>query len=575
MKFFSYGKQWIDKEDIQAVVKTLRSDFLTQGPKIKEFEERICEYTGAKYCVVVSNGTAALQLAVASLRIEKHREGITSPNTFVASSNCMIYNRVKPIFADIDDRTYCIDPEKIKEKITGNTSLIIPVHFAGQPCDMEGIKKATEKHGVYIIEDAAHAIGSKYADGSKVGNCKYSDLTIFSFHPMKTITSGEGGAITTNNKELYDRLLLLRNHGITKDRSRFNLQHSKSGEPWYHEMQILGFNYRLSDIHSSLGISQLKKLDKFIKRRREIVKKYNEAFISVDWLAIPYEKPGVYSAFHLYVLQIDFDKIGKPRRQVMEELKSRNIGTQVHYIPVHTQPYYQENYGYKRGDCPIAEDYYEKALSIPLYPRMINDDVDYVIKSIVELKNETNFNKYICLEKIRYSFGEYSIIPIRKTDMELIRQWRNEQIEILRQKMPITMREQRKYFKEFIKPLFNEKKPDQILFSYLLNEELIGYGGLTNIDWESKRAEVSFILDTKRTIDESLYRKEFSGFFKLIRQIAFKCLFFHRLYIEIFDIRLFRIFLFEEEGFVLEGRLKDHALINKTYYDSLIYGLIN
>ena len=558
MKFLSYGKQWIDDDDIRAVVETMRSAFLTQGPKLEEFEERICEYTGAKYCIAVASGMAALHIAVASLQIEKHKEGITSPNTFVASSNCMIYNGVKPIFADIDSKTYCIDPEKIKEKITENTRLIIPVHFAGQPCEMKSIFKIAKKNNIFVIEDAAHAIGSKHEDGSKVGSCKYSDLTIFSFHPVKTITAGEGGVITTDNKELYERLLLLRNHGITKS-----------------EMRILGYNYRLSDIHASLGISQLKKLDKFVERRREIVKKYNEAFISVDWLAIPYEKPGVYSAFHLYVLQIDFDKIGKPRREVMEELKSRNIGTQVHYIPVHTQPYYQENYGYKRGDCPIAEDYYEKALSIPLYPRMINDDVDYVIKSIVELKNETNFNKYICLEKIRYSFGGYSIIPIRKTDMELIRQWRNEQIEILRQKMPITMREQRRYFKEFIKPLFNEKKPDQILFSYLLNEELIGYGGLTNIDWESKRAEVSFILDTKRTIDGSLYRKEFSSFFKLIRQIAFKCLFFHRLYIEIFDIRLFRIFLFEEEGFVLEGRLKDHVLINKTYYDSLIYGLIN
>ena len=564
MKFLSYGKQWIDKEDIQAVVKTLRSDYLTQGPKVKEFEDEICRYVGAKHCMMVSNGTVALQLAVASLRIEKHREGITSPNTFVASSNCMIYNGIKPIFADIDDKTHCVDPEKIKEKITENTSLIIPVHFAGQPCDMEGIKKVTEKHGVYIIEDAAHAIGSKYADGSKVGNCKYSDLTIFSFHPIKTITSGEGGAITTNNKELYDRLLLLRNHGITKDSSRFNLQHSKSGEPWYHEMQILGYNYRLSDIHSSLGISQLKKLDKFIKRRREIVKRYNEAFKNTDWIVTPYEKPNVYSAFHLYVLMIDFDKAGKSRRQVMEELKLKNIGTQVHYVPVHTQPYYQENFGYRRGDFPIAEKYYQHALSIPLYPRMVNDDVDYVIKSMVELKDGTDFNKY----------SGYSIIPIREIDMELIRQWRNEQIEILRQKTPITAHEQRRYFKEFIKPSFNEKKPDQILFSYLLNKGLIGYGGLTNIDWESKRAEISFILDPKRTRNKNLYRKEFSSFFKLIKQVAFNHLSFHKLYVETFDIRSLQVSFLKESGFVLEGRLKDHVLINKTYHDSLIHGLI-
>ena len=407
--FLNYGKQWIEDDDINAVVETLKSDFLTKGPKVKEFEDKVCEYTGAKYCVAVSNGTAALHLAVKSLNIKKGMEGITSPITFVASSNSMIYNEIKPIFADIDDKTYCINPDEIKNRIDENTRLIIPVHFAGQPCEMKKIYQIANhelqstSHKLFIIEDASHAIGSKYADGSKVGNCKYSDLTIFSFHPVKTITSGEGGAITTNNKELYDRLLLLRNHGITKDNSTFNtcpvksvqsknnkyltgVQNSKLDEPWYHEMQILGYNYRLSDIHSSLGISQLKKLDRFIKRRREIVKKYNEAFKDIDWLITPYERPDVYSAFHLYVLKIDFEKIGKPREKVMEELRSKNIGTQVHYIPVHTQPYYQENYGYKWGDYPIAEDYYEKALSIPLYPKMIDEDVNYVIEKILQLR---------------------------------------------------------------------------------------------------------------------------------------------------------------------------------------------
>lgn len=389
--FINYGKQWIDEEDIQAVVETLRSDFLTQGPKVKEFEKKICEYTGANYCVVVSNGTAALQLSVASLQIEKDKEGITSPNTFMASSNCMIYNGVKPVFSDIDDKTYCIDSKKIKEKITENTRLIIPVHFAGQPCNMQKIYQISNsepramRYKPFIIEDASHAIGSKYADGTKVGNCKYSDITTFSFHPVKTITSGEGGAITTNNQEVYKMLLLLRNHGITKDNSKFSIQHSKLGEPWYHEMQILGYNYRLSDIHSSLGIIQLKKLDEFIKRRREIVHKYNKSFENIDWLILPYEKPDVYSAFHLYVLQFDFDKIGKSRKQVMGELKSKKIGTQVHYIPVHIQPYYQENFGYKWGDFPIAENYYKKSLSIPLYPKMSNNDVDYVITNILNI----------------------------------------------------------------------------------------------------------------------------------------------------------------------------------------------
>ena len=387
-EYINYGKQCIDDDDINAVVETLKSDFLTQGPKVKEFEDKICKYTGAEYCVVVSNGTAALHIAVSSLEIEQGKEGITSPNTFMASSNCMIYNGMKPVFVDIEEDTYLIDTNEIEKKITSKTKLVIPVHFAGQPCDMKEIDKLAKEYNLYAIEDASHSIGSKYADGSKVGNCKYSDLTIFSFHPVKTITSGEGGAITTNNKELYKMLLLLRNHGITKDNSTFKIQHLKLDEPWYHEMQMLGYNYRLSDIHSSLGISQLKKLDKFVKRRREIVEKYNEAFKNIDWLKTPYEKQDVYSAFHLYVLKIDFDKIGKSRKQVMEILKSINIGTQVHYIPVHTQPYYMKKFGYKLGDYPIAEEYYEKALSIPLYPKMSDKDVDYVIKSILEIINE-------------------------------------------------------------------------------------------------------------------------------------------------------------------------------------------
>jgi len=404
-QIINYGKQWIDDDDINAVMETLKSDFLTQGPKVKEFEDAICEYTGAKYCVAVANGTAALHIAVASLEIEQGKEGITSPNTFMATSNSMIYNRLKPVFADIDKKTYCIDPEKIKEKISEKTRLITPVHFAGQPCEMESIFKIAKEENIFVIEDASHAIGSKYTDGSKVGNCKYSDLTIFSFHPVKTITTGEGGAITTNSKELYDKLLLLRNHGITKNNSKFNtcpvksvqsknnkyltgVQHSTLNEPWYHEMQLLGYNYRLTDIQASLGISQLKKLDNFVKRRREIVKKYNKAFNNTDWLTSPYEKPDVYSAFHLYVLQIDFDQIVKSRKQVMEELRLKNIGTQVHYIPVHTQPYYRKNFGYKYGDYPIAEDYYEKALSIPLYPKMTDEDVYYVIGKVLELNNE-------------------------------------------------------------------------------------------------------------------------------------------------------------------------------------------
>ena len=377
--FLSYGKQWIDDDDINAVVETLKSEFITQGPKVKEFEDKICKFTGAKYCVVVSSGTAALHLAVASLQMDKGKEGITSPITFMASSNSMIYNGLKPVFADIDKKTYCIDTEEIKEKITRNTRLLIPVHFAGQPCDMEKIYKIARKYNLYVIEDAAHAIGSKYEDGTMVGNCEYSDLTIFSFHPVKTITTGEGGAITTNKKDLYERLLILRNHGIVKD-------NSKLLGPWYHEMQMLGYNYRLTDLQASLGISQLNKIDKFVKRRREIVKQYNIVFKDIDWLTIPYERPYVYSAFHLYVFKIDFEKICKTRKKVMNELREKNIGTQVLYIPIHTQPYYQKEYGCKWGDYPKAEKYYKNSLILPLYPKMTDEDVDYVIKSILELK---------------------------------------------------------------------------------------------------------------------------------------------------------------------------------------------
>jgi len=385
--FLNYGKQWIDEEDIQSVVETLKSDFLTQGPKVVEFEDAICDYTGARYCVAVANGTAALHLAVAALKIPKGSEGITSPNTFVASANCMVYNGITPRFADIDSRTYNIDPKNITSGVSEKTKLVIPVHFAGQPADMEKINEIGKGNNLYVIEDSSHAIGSQYTDGSIVGNCKYSDLTTFSFHTVKTITTGEGGAITTNDSELYERLLLLRNHGITKDNSKLSIEHSKLGEPWYYEMQELGFNYRMTDMQAALGLSQIKRLTEFKQRRREIVAYYNQSFKDIDWLRIPYEAENLCSCFHLYVIQIDFEKIGKTRKEVMKYLLNKKIGTQVHYIPVHTQPYYQQNYGYKWGDYPISEEYYEKALSIPIYPKMTDEDVEYVIENILELGN--------------------------------------------------------------------------------------------------------------------------------------------------------------------------------------------
>lgn len=376
-----YGHQYIDDSDIEAVVNVLKSDYLTQGPSVSAFEKKICEITGAKYCVAVSNATAGLHIAVAALELGEGTEGITTPNTFLASSNCMVYNNVKPVFADIDPVSYNIDPKEIEKHISAKTKLLIPVHFAGLPCDMEKINTIAKKNNLHVIEDAAHAIGSQYADGSYVGNCKYSDMTVFSFHPVKTITTGEGGAVTTNDEKFYQKLCMLRSHGVTKDEKLL----TKNPGPWYYEMQSLGFNYRMTDMQAALGISQLNKLDFFKKRRREVIAMYNKAFAGMKYLKTPYEPENVSSCFHLYVTQIDFESLGKSRAQVMKDLRDRGIGTQVHYIPVPTQPYYKNTFGYKDGDYPVAEKYYEQELSLPLYPGLSDDDVNTVIKTVKEV----------------------------------------------------------------------------------------------------------------------------------------------------------------------------------------------
>ena len=376
-----YGHQYIDDSDIEAVVNVLKSDYLTQGPSVSAFEKKICEITGAKYCVSVSNATAGLHIAVAALELGEGTEGITTPNTFLASSNCMVYNNVKPFFADIDPVSYNIDPMEIEKHISAKTKLLIPVHFAGLPCDMEKINTIAKKHNLHIIEDAAHAIGSQYADGSYIGNCKYSDMTVFSFHPVKTITTAEGGAVTTNDEKLYQKLLMLRSHGVTKD----ELILTQNPGPWYYEMHSLGFNYRMTELQAALGVSQLKKLDFFKKRRREVIAMYNKAFADMRYLKTPYEPENVCSCFHLYVTQIDFESLGKSRAQVMKELRDKGIGTQVHYIPVPTQPYYKNTFGYKDGDYPVAEKYYEQELSLPLYPGLSDDDVNTVIKAVKEV----------------------------------------------------------------------------------------------------------------------------------------------------------------------------------------------
>ncbi len=379
--FIPYGKQWLDEADIQAVVDVLKSDFLTQGPQVEAFEKKLCELTGAKYAVALANGTAALHLAVAALELKAGAEGITSANTFVASANGLVYNGLRPLIADIEPDTGNISVESIEDHLTDRVEVIIPVHFAGQPADMERISALAKKRELYVIEDAAHAIGSKFKDGTPVGSCKFSDLTTFSFHPVKTITSGEGGAVTTNSKTLFERLKLLRTHGITKE----NLAVGQAPGPWYYEMQALGFNYRITDIQAALGASQLGKLDSFVKRRREIVAQYNDAFHDHSYAQPLVERRGLHSAFHLYVLPIDFEKLGKSRKQVMAELAAKGVGTQVHYIPVTHQPYYQKAFGTKPSSCPNAEAYYKKALSLPLYPKMTDADVERVIDAVLDV----------------------------------------------------------------------------------------------------------------------------------------------------------------------------------------------
>ena len=372
MKIIPYGRQWVDASDIREVIKVLKSDWLTQGPKIKEFEDALCKYTGAKYAVAVSSGTAALHISCLAANIKRGDEVITSPITFIASANSILYCGGKPVFADVQKDTVNIDPEEIKKKINLNTKAIIPVHFAGHPCDLEEIKEIAEKHNLLIIEDAAHSLGAKYKN-SKIGSCKYSDMTIFSFHPVKHITTGEGGAVLTNQKDLYQRLLLFRNHGITKDKKKM----TKFDGPWYYEMQKLGFNYRINDLQCALGINQLKKLEKYIERRRELVRIYNEELSKIDKIILPVEKPYARSSWHIYFIKL---KDVSKRRLVFKELQKSNIGVQIHYIPIHLQPYYQNNFGYKVGDYPKAEEYYSSTITLPLYPKMTDRDIKYIIK---------------------------------------------------------------------------------------------------------------------------------------------------------------------------------------------------
>ena len=386
LEFIPYSKQWIYNDDIQAVLDVLRSDRLTQGPAIREFEERFAEYCGSKYAVAVSSGTAGLHLSCIALGISSGDKVITSPMTFAASANCALYVGAAPVFTDIDPGTVCMNPKKLDEYLDNDpaakTKAVIPVHFAGLPCDMEAISEIAEKNRLKIIEDACHALGAVYPSGEKVGSCKYSDMTVFSFHPVKHITTGEGGMITTNDPALYKKLLRLRSHGITKNPEDFTGTELSQPAEYYHEMQELGFNYRITDIQCALGSSQLRKADAFLRGRAEIADFYNNALKCLeDHLILPYNSSG--HAWHLYVIRLK----NVNRDIAFRRLKESGIGVQVHYIPVYFHPYYQEM-GFKKGLCPAAEDYFEKAISLPLYPSMDRQDMERVVNEVsIAIKN--------------------------------------------------------------------------------------------------------------------------------------------------------------------------------------------
>jgi len=390
MPFIPYGKHHVDSSDIEAVVDILENKFLTQGPTIEAFENTIADYVGAKYAVAVSSGTAALHLCALAAGIELGRVLITTPVTFVASANAALYAGGQVAFADIDPASINMSPDRLAEIVSDNTGTqaVVPVHFAGLPCDMPAIEKAAAQTGAVIIEDASHALGSLYPDGKRVGCCASSDMTVFSFHPVKAIAAGEGGMITTNDEKIYRQLIRLRSHGINKLDDKFQLPEQSGSNgvqyPWYYEMQELGFNYRITDIQCALALSQFKKLDRFVARRRELVRNYDAVFSEMEFCR-PAQLKGIeQSSHHLYVLRIDFDGANTNREELMLQLREKNIGTQVHYIPIPVQPYYQR-LGFKPDDYTNAQAYYREALSIPLYYDLTDEQQQYVIMAIQDL----------------------------------------------------------------------------------------------------------------------------------------------------------------------------------------------
>lgn len=384
-----YSRQWIEQDDLEAVQAVLRSDWITQGPKIEEFQAGLAKHCGAAGAVAVSSGTAALHLACLAAGVGPGWEVITSPISFVASANCALYCGATPGFVDIDPDTCTLDPGKLethlKRASTGSVRgrvAIVPVHFAGHPCRMPEIHAVAARYGAVVIEDAAHALGARWrgADGvwHQVGAGSHSAMTIFSFHPVKHITTGEGGAVVSNDAGLLRKVRIFRSHGITQEPDRI----ATGQGPWYYEMQHLGYNYRITDLQCALGLKQLDRLDRFVARRREIARRYDEAFRECPTTEILSERDGAESSYHLYVLRLKLEHLRRSKSEVVDELAKRGIRTQVHYIPIHVQPYYRKRFGFKAGDFPAAEEYYRRALSIPLYPAMTDSDVERVIDSV-------------------------------------------------------------------------------------------------------------------------------------------------------------------------------------------------
>ena len=379
-----YGRQSIDEDDIKAVVEVLRSDWLTTGPKVAEFEQAVADYVGAKYAVAVSSGTAALHCAMYALGIGRGDEVIVPPITFAATANCVVFQGGTPVFADVAPETLLIDPAQVEAKITPRTKAIIAVDYTGHPCDYDSLRKIADKNNFVLVADACHALGAEYK-GRKVGSL--ADMTVFSFHPVKHITTGEGGMITTDDVELTERMRLFRNHGITRDPKCFSsppsaLRPLTSDFSWFYEMVDLGHNYRITDMQCALGLSQLEKLPKFIERRREIAARYDEAFAGLSGINPLAVRPDALHAYHLCVVKVDFGVLYSDRDVVFQALHEKGIGVNVHYIPVHLHPFYRNRFGIGPGLCPIAEAAYEHIISLPIFPSMRNEDVEYVIDKL-------------------------------------------------------------------------------------------------------------------------------------------------------------------------------------------------